>query len=181
MTLPIELETLLRRCSGFHPISAIFLMACAANFGVETLKNTSASVDLSLTIWLSIVGSVVSKLSSATIIEAALAPRAVLQALDVILAVVVVLIVRLPAHGPRKVLRIVPFGGAGGDEQLRHLLRVHVFVNRGIRRRAERIEDEQNLVAFHQLARLLDRLRRAVAIVIADEIDLAAVDAAGIV
>src|ERR1019366_9684696 len=30
----------------------------------------------------------------------------------------------------------------------------------------------------HQLARLLDRLRRAVAIVIADEIDLAAVDAA---
>ena len=31
------------------------------------------------------------------------------------------LIVRLPSHGPRMVDRIVPFGGAGGDEELRHL------------------------------------------------------------
>ena len=37
---------------------------------------------------------------------------------------------------------------------------------------------KQNLVALHQLARLLDRFRRAVAVVIADEVDLAAVDAA---
>ena len=35
-------------------------MACAANFGVVTLKNTSAPVAFSLTMWLSIVGSVVS-------------------------------------------------------------------------------------------------------------------------
>jgi hypothetical protein len=61
---------------------------------------------------------------------------------------------------------------------LRHLLRIHVFLDRRIRRRAERIEDEQHLVALDQLARLLDGFRRAVAVVIADEIDLAAVDAA---
>ncbi len=134
-----------------------------------------------------------------------LGAETVFQALDIVLAVVVVLIkdrdlgvglllqqvlrvnarlalvVRLPAHGPRKILGIVPLGGAGGDEQLRHLLRIHVFVYGGIRRRAQRIEDEQHFVALHQLARLLDRLRRAVAVVVADEVDLAAVDAAGIV
>src|SRR5882672_5802660 len=127
-TEPTEIETLLRICSGFQPISAAFLIACAANFGVVTLKNTSA-------------------------------PEAVLQALDVILAVVVVLIedsdlavgkvlhqifgvdaalalvVRLPAHGPREIFWIAPFGGAGGDEQLRHLLGIHVFVDRGVRGR----------------------------------------------
>ena len=126
----------------------------------------------------------------------------VLQALDVIFAVIVVLIehgdlgvrlflenvlgvdlglalvVGLPAHGPGKVLGIVPLGGAGGDEQLRHLLGVQVFLDRRVRWRAERIENEQNLVALDQLAGLLDGLRRAVGIVIADEIDLAAVDAA---
>ena len=37
ITLPIEAETLLRKCSGFHSISAIFLIACAANFGVVML------------------------------------------------------------------------------------------------------------------------------------------------
>ena len=54
-------------------------------------------------------------------------------------------------------------------------------MDRGVGRGTERIEDEQNLVAFHQLARLFDRLRRTVAVVVTDEIDLAAVDAAGIV
>ena len=44
--------------------------------------------------------------------------------------------------------------------------------------RAERLEHQQHLVALHQLARLLDGLRRAEGVVIADEIDLAAVDAA---
>ena len=57
ITLPIEAETLLRKCSGFQPISAFFLIACAANFGVVTLKKTSAPVDLSLTMWESMVGS----------------------------------------------------------------------------------------------------------------------------
>ena len=60
ITPPTEAETLATMCSGFHPISAIFLIACAANFGVEMLMKTSAPVALSLTIWSSIVGSVVS-------------------------------------------------------------------------------------------------------------------------
>src|SRR5712675_2469328 len=88
------------------------------------------------------------------------------------------LVVGLPAHGPWEVLGVIPLGGAGGDEQLRHLLGVHVFVDRRIRRRPQRIENEQHLIALDQLARLLDRLRRTVAVIIADEIDLAAIDAA---
>ena len=131
-----------------------------------------------------------------------LGAESVLEALQVVLTVIVVLVedpdlgvrlllqnvlgvdlrfalvVGLPAHRPGKVLRIVPLGGTGGDEQLRHLLAVEVFLNRRVRRGAERIEDDQDFVAFDQLARLLDRLRRAVGVVIADEIDLAAVDAA---
>ena len=166
---------------------------------------TSAPVDFSLTMWLSTVGSEVSKLSSIDDHRGRLGAEAVLQTLEVVLAVIVVLIhhgdlgvravlqdvlridlgfalvVGLPSHGPGEILRIVPLGGAGGDEQLRHLLRIHVFVDRGIRRRSQRIEHEQHFVAFDQLARLLHRLRRAVGVVIADEVDLAAVDAAGIV
>ena len=52
------------------------------------------------------------------------------------------LVARLPSHGPGKVLGIVPFGGAGGDEELRHLLRVHVFLDCRVGRRPQRIEDE---------------------------------------
>jgi hypothetical protein len=40
------------------------------------------------------------------------------------------------------------------------------------------LEREQHLVLLHELANLLDRLRRAVTVVVADEDDLAAVDAA---
>jgi hypothetical protein len=40
------------------------------------------------------------------------------------------------------------------------------------------VEQQQHLVLLDELARLLDRLRRAVAVVVADEVDLAAVDAA---
>jgi hypothetical protein len=39
MTAPMEALTLLRKCSGFQPISAAFLMACAANFGVVMSTN----------------------------------------------------------------------------------------------------------------------------------------------
>ena len=49
ITLPIEPETLLRKCSGFQPISEFFLIACAANFGVVMLKKTSAPVAFILT------------------------------------------------------------------------------------------------------------------------------------
>jgi hypothetical protein len=61
---------------------------------------------------------------------------------------------------------------------LRHLLGVQVLLDRRIRRGAERIEDQQDFVALDQLACLFHRLRRAVGVVIRDEIDLAAVDAA---
>ncbi len=57
ITLPTEADTLLRKCTGFQPISAFFLIACAANFGVVMLTNTSAPVAFSLTMWLSMVGS----------------------------------------------------------------------------------------------------------------------------
>src|SRR4029078_3184245 len=80
--------------------------------------------------------------------------------------------------GPGELLGVVPLGGAGGDEQLRHLLLVHVFLDRRVWRCAQQIEYQQTLVALHQLARLLDRFRRAVAGIIGDEVDLAAVDAA---
>src|SRR5215831_6702756 len=59
-TDPTELETLLRRWTGFHPSSAIFLIAWAANFGVATLKTMSAPDALRLMIWESTVASVVS-------------------------------------------------------------------------------------------------------------------------
>ena len=57
---PIEAGDIVEECSGFQPSSVIFLMACAANFDVEKLKNTSAPEDFSLTIRESIVGSVTS-------------------------------------------------------------------------------------------------------------------------
>jgi len=88
------------------------------------------------------------------------------------------LVGRLPSHRPREALRVPKLRGAGGDEQLRDLLRVHVFLDCGIGRRAEALEDQQHLVALHQLARLLNRFRRAEAVVVGNEIDLAAVDAA---
>src|SRR5258705_9620321 len=70
------------------------------------------------------------------------------------------LIAWLPAHSPREFLRIAPLCRASGDEQLRHLLRVHVFVYRGIARRSQRTEDQQNFIAFDELAGLLHRLWR---------------------
>ena len=60
ITAPTELETLVTMCSSFQSISATFLIACAANFGVAMLRKTSAPLALSLTMWLSMVGSVVS-------------------------------------------------------------------------------------------------------------------------
>src|ERR1700682_2702573 len=88
------------------------------------------------------------------------------------------LVGRLPAHGPGKVLVLTKLGGAGRDEKLRDLLGVQIFLNGRVRRRSKGTEHEQNLVAFDQLARLLNGLRRAVAVVIADKVDLAAVHAA---
>ena len=127
---------------------------------------------------------------------------AVLEAFEIVLSVIVVLIkdrdlsgrivleqvfgvdarlalvAGLPAHGPWKVLRIVPLVGAGGDEELRDLLCVHVVLDRGVARRAQAVENQQHTVILDELARLLDGPGRAVAVVVGDEIDLAAVDAA---
>jgi hypothetical protein len=43
---------------GFQPSSAIFLMVCAANFGVAKMMTTSGLSDFILTMWESTVGSV---------------------------------------------------------------------------------------------------------------------------
>ena len=91
------------------------------------------------------------------------------------------LVVGLIAHRPREVLRVVPLGGAGGHEELRHLLLVQVLLDGGVGRGAERLEDEGDLVLLDELAHHLDRLGRAIGVVVADEVDLAAVDAALVV
>src|SRR6185503_1294994 len=57
ITLPTETDTLLRRCIGFQPISAICLIAWAANFGVVALKKMSAPEALRLMSCESTVGS----------------------------------------------------------------------------------------------------------------------------
>jgi hypothetical protein len=86
-------------------------------------------------------------------------------------------VVGLEAHGPRKVLRVAPFRCAGGDVELRHLLLVHVLVDRRVARRAERLEERENLVLLDQLTDHFHRLGRSEAVVERDELDLAAVDA----
>src|SRR5262249_3145118 len=92
-----------------------------------------------------------------------LAVEPVFQALEVVLAIIIILVedadlslrvvlqqilsidvrfalvIRLPAHGPREVLRIVPLGGARRNKELRHLLGVHVFLDRGVGRRPQRL------------------------------------------
>ena len=75
-------------------------------------------------------------------------------------------------------LRIVPLGRAGGDEELRDLIVVAIWPDRGVGWSAERVEQECDLFILDQSPHLLDRLRRTVAVVEADEIDLAAVDPA---
>jgi hypothetical protein len=57
ITLPTDAETLVSRCIGFQSISEIFLIDCAANFGVVMLISTSAPVAFILTMWLSMLGS----------------------------------------------------------------------------------------------------------------------------
>src|SRR5207302_1130721 len=70
------------------------------------------------------------------------------------------------------------FGSPRRDEELRHLLLVQVFLDCGVGGGAERIENKQHAVLLDQLARLLHRLWRAVAVVVRDEVDLAPIDAA---
>ena len=131
-----------------------------------------------------------------------LAAEAVLQALDVVLAETIVLIehrdlaarmvledilridVRFglvagqEAHGPGKLARLVPHRGARGDKELRDLLRVQIGVDRLAGVGAEARQDKENVVFLDELAGRLHRLGRVVGVVIGNEIDLAALDAA---
>src|SRR6185437_4275037 len=56
-----------------------------------------------------------------------------------------------------------------------------VLLDRGVGRGAEGLEHERDLVLLDELADHLDGLGRAVAVVVADEVDLAAVDPALVV
>ncbi len=191
--------------TGCQPSSAIFLIACAANFGVPMLMKISGLADLDRH-HLGVDGRHRDLVGDAGDHHAVVfVAQHVLQAENIVLAEIVVLIeqadpgvgivlqdvgridarlrpvVRLPADGPGEVLGIAPARGAGGDEQLRHLHGVHVFLDRGVAGGAERGENQEDLVALDQLARLLHGLGRAVGVVIGDEVDLAAVDAAIVV
>jgi hypothetical protein len=89
-----------------------------------------------------------------------------------------ILVARGESHRPWEIRRVVPLRRPARDEQLRHLLGVQIFLDRGIRRRAQRVEDEENFVAFNQLPRLFDGLRRRVGVVVRNKPDLAAIDTA---
>jgi hypothetical protein len=113
------------------------------------------------------------------------APETVRQALEVILTLIVVLVedsdlgvrpffqdvsgvdagfglvVGLPSHRPRKVLRIVPFRRTGRHEKLRHVLFIQIAMDRRIVRRTQGIEDQENLIVLDKLAGLFDGFWRA--------------------
>ena len=82
------------------------------------------------------------------------------------------------AHGPGKLARLVPHRGARGDEQLRDLLRVQIGMDGLAGVGAEACQNKENVVFLDELARHLHRLGRIVGVVIGNEVDLAAVDAA---
>ena len=88
------------------------------------------------------------------------------------------LVRRHSRHGPVEMFRVGPFGRAAQHEELRHLLAVQVAVHRVVGGGAERAEHQQHLLLLDEFSRLLDRLGRRVRIVEADELDLAAIDAA---
>ena len=186
-------------------MSAALRIACAANFGVAMLKKTLAPESLS---WMICefdgrIGHFVGHQLGDDL--AGVLAETFLEAVDIVLAEVVVLhqhadlgvldvgqdvlgvddglgvVVGLIAHRPRELLGPAPLGGAGRDVELRHLLLVHVLLDRRVGGRAQRVEQAEHLVLLDELAHHLDRLGRAVAVVEGDEVDLAAVDAAGVV
>ena len=53
-----DFDTEARKCTGFQPSSAFFLIAMVANFGVVNCMKMSAPEAFSLTIWASILASV---------------------------------------------------------------------------------------------------------------------------
>jgi hypothetical protein len=135
----------------------------------------------------------------------ALLPSLSLQAIEIVLARIVVLvrhsdlrvglvlkqvlgvdprlglIVSLPTHGPREAQRVAPVGRPGGNEQVGHLVGVEILVDRRVRWSAQGAEREHHFILLDKLTDLLDGLRRAVAVVDGDRLDLAAVDASLVV
>ena len=70
-----------------------------------------------------------------------------------------------------------PERGPGGHVEMGHLLFVDVVPDSGVVRRAERVEEGEDLLLLDQPARVLDRPGRLVGVVQGDELDLAPVDA----
>jgi hypothetical protein len=64
---------------------------------------------------------------------------------------------------------------------LRYLPGIEIFLDGGVARRTEAVENQEHPVAFDQLARLLDGFRRAISIVIGYEGDFAPVYSALVV
>jgi hypothetical protein len=88
------------------------------------------------------------------------------------------LVVGIERDGPGRVLRIRETRCSGGSQELRHLPGIEVFLNGRVRGRADNLEGEQDLVAFDEFAHLLDRFRRTVGVVVLNEVEFTAVDAA---
>jgi hypothetical protein len=88
------------------------------------------------------------------------------------------LVVGIVAHRPGEVLRVGEFRCTGCGEELRHFLAIEIFLDGGVRRRADDLESEQDLVALDEFAHLFDGFRWRIGVVILDQIELAALDAA---
>ena len=85
------------------------------------------------------------------------------------------------ADGPGEFLVVAPFVGAGGRKEVRHLALVGVAQHGAVGRGAEIAEQAGDLVLLDQPADLLHRLRRAVGVVVGQELDLSPGDAALVV
>ena len=88
------------------------------------------------------------------------------------------LVVRLPADRPREMLGIGELLAPVATNSCGTLLSLRYCRIASVGRGAERVEQEGDLLLLDQPANLFDGLRRAVAVVEADELDLAAVDPA---
>jgi len=74
------------------------------------------------------------------------------------------------------VLGVIPGLSGRRYEQVRYLVFIEISANGQIGRGSKSVEQEQDLILFNQLANDFDCLRRAVAVIAADEVDLPTVD-----
>jgi hypothetical protein len=87
-------------------------------------------------------------------------------------------ITRQERHRPGIVPRVVEHAGAGCDEERRNLIVIEILADGRVGRGPDGVEQERDLLLLDEAAHLLDRLRRAIGVVEADEVDLATIDAA---